>query len=366
MKPKISIIKERNENELRVILTPTEVAALVSEGYCVYAEHNCGIHCGYDDDLYVECGAQIVNQCEAWKYADLVLKYKAPLPSEYRFFSDRTTIMALFHAEGDKGLLEAMVAANVTAYSFEFFETEEGFFPLSFPGGEIAGKSAILWASHYLQNHLGGKGKILCDISGVPRPRIGILGYGSVGSSAISIAISLGCDVIVFGRNMEKLRKLQINYGSRIEIHESTEANLNRIIPTLDVLVGAILISTYDTEPVVTTEMIQKMEDGSVIIDVTCGYGEGYLPFIKGYTSFENPVQRIDKLNCIKIDKLPAAYHKTTTAAYSANLLPYLKRYLNALSSGEVDTISQRGCIVKNGTIVHQEIKKHWDYYHND
>lgn len=363
MKLSISIIKERKENEKRVILTPIEVSKLVNNGYKVYAEHNCGSNCGYGDDMYKKCGAKIVSQRDAWQCADIILKYKTPLKCEYKFFSNKTILAALFHAEGNHDLLHAMITSKMTAYSFEFFETDDGFFPLAYPGGEIAGKSAVLYAAHYLQNGLGGKGKLLCDVTGVKRPKIGIIGYGSVGSGAISLSISLGCEVIVFGRNIEKLRKLQINYGNKIKIIESTYENLERIVPTLDVLIGAILISTYDTEPIITEDMIKKMESGSVVVDVTCGYGTGYMPFIKGYTTLEEPVRRVGNINCIKIDMLPSAYHQTTTVAYASNLLPYLEKFFKAVSSNNIDPISQRGCIISKGNILHPEIKKHWDYY---
>ena len=365
MKPSLSILKEQRENERRVILTPSEVSALVDSGFSVFAEHDCGLLCGYGDELYKKSGAEIVSQREAWSCADITVKYKAPTKHEYEFFSEKTVLAALFHAEGDRDLLREMICSRMTAYSFEFFETEDGFFPLAYPGGEIAGKSAVLYAAHYLQNHFGGKGKLLCDITGAKRPRIGIIGYGSVGSGAIALSVELGCEVIVFGQNIAKLRKLQINYGNRLTIIEGTYENYDKIIPTLDVLIGAILISTYDTEPIITEQMISKMESGSVVVDVTCGYGSGYMPFIKGYTTFHEPVQRIGDINCIKIDMLPSSYHQTTTASYAANLLPYLKKLLLAVSLGETDNISQRGCIIRKGEIIHPEIQKHWDYYEN-
>ena len=363
MIPSISIIKERRLHEKRVILTPSEVSKLSRWGCNVYVEHDSGILCGFTDDMYKKSGAEIVEQKEAWQCADIALKFKAPLPFEYSFFTEKTVLGALFHAEGDYDLLKAMIKSKMTAYSFEYFETDDGFFPLAYPGGEIAGKSAVLYAAHYLQDHFKGKGKILCNISGVSPPKIGIIGYGSVGSGAIALSVALGCEVIVFGSNMAKLRKFQINYGNQIKIVESTYENLDNIIPSLDVLIGAILISTFDTKPLVTKEMIKKMEPGSVVIDVTCGYGLGYMPFINGTTTFESPIQRIENINCIKIDMLPAAYHQTTTAAYSANLLPYVFKLVKTVCYGEIDNTCNRGRIVSNGFIEHSEIKKHWNYY---
>jgi alanine dehydrogenase len=349
--------------EKRVILTPAEVGSIVSSGYRVIAEQNCGKMCGFTDNDYREVGAKIVNQRDAWECDGLIMKYKAPMPDEYSFFSPRMTLAALFHAEGNYGLLKSMVDTKLSAYSFEYFETDEGLFPLAFPGGEVAGKSAVLYAAHYLQNHLGGKGKLLCDVVGVPKPRIGIIGYGSVGSAAVSLSVALGCEVIVFGTNEERLRKFQISFGNRIEVLLGTTETYEKVLPTLDVLIGAILISTYDTTALITKEMIQKMPEGSLVVDVTCGYGDGYLPFIKNYTTLQTPVRTVDGLNYIKINNLPSAYHLTATAAYAKNLLPYLFRLLDSLTGGKADTISDRGCIIRNGKLIHREIKKHWDYY---
>jgi len=363
MKRTVSILKEVRHDEKRVILTPIEVHKIVSAGYNVITEHNCGAECNFMDIDYERAGAEIVNQREAWECADIIVKYKAPTEDEYQYFSPDTILAALLHAEGNHDLIKAMIISKLTAYSFEFFETDTGIFPLAFPGGEIAGKSAVLYAAHYLQNHLGGKGKLLCDVTGVARPRIGIIGYGSVGSAAVSLAVSLGCDVFVFGTNIEKLRKLQISFGNQIEVFPSTPANYEILLPTLDVLIGAILISTFDTPALINETMIRKMAPGSLVVDVTCGYGHGYLPFIKGYTTLQSPVQKSKGLNYIKINNLPSAYHLTATISYAGNLLPYFLRLLKSLAGVEADCISDRGCIIRNGKIVHKEIQKHWDYY---
>ena len=363
MNKTVSILREVRVEERRVILTPTEVDTIITSGYSVFTEHDCGLACGFEDADYVRVGAEIVSQEEAWERGDLIVKYKAPTIEERRFFSPKINLAALFHAEGNYDLLKAMIDSKITAYSFEFFETDDGLFPLAFPGGEIAGKSAILYAAHYLQNHLGGKGKLLCDIVGVPKPRIGIIGYGSVGSAAISLAVALGCEVVVFSTNEAKLRKLQISFGNRIETSNSTPDAYSRILPTLDVLVGAILISTFDTPAVITEKLVQKMAPGSLVIDVTCGYGEGYLPFIKGYTTIENPVTTANGLNYIKVNNLPSAYHITTTCAYAGNLLPYLLRLLDSLTNDLSESVSNRGCIVRNGKLVHREVLKHWNHY---
>lgn len=88
---------------------------------------------------------------------------------------------------------------------------------------------------------------------------------------------------------------------------------------------GAILISTFDTKPVVTEQMIESMKKGSIIIDVTCGYGAGYMPFLSK-NRFTKSVLFEGWQDFVKIDNLPCAYHYTTTQAYSNYVAPYIEK----------------------------------------
>lgn len=361
----ISIVKERLDGEKRVILTPKEVAYLVESGLTVHVESGSGLGCHFSDEMYNKSGAKIVNQKEAWTSGGIVLKYKAPIADEYPFFYDGLILCALFHAEGNYGLLKRMIEHRVSAYSFEFFMTEDHYFPLAYPGGEIAGKCGFLYAMYHIQSQLGGKGILLCETVGVKKPRIGVIGYGSVGSSVIKMALDLGCEVVVFGNNIPKMRKQQVLMNNNVELCNSTPEEYLRILPTLDALFGAILISTYNTEAVVTEAIIKVMSPGTVIVDITCGYGDGYLPFIKGYTSLSEPVIKKYGLIFIKIDNLPSAYHLTTTVAYAKNLLPYIIHMASDCFDGIPDAISRSGKILSQGEIVHNVIREHIEYYEN-
>lgn len=359
---KIAILKETIKNEKRVVLLPANIKIL-SEEYEVMVESGAGKRLGIEDFCYSNKGANIVSKEEAWS-ADLVLKYKAPTNDEYQYLERAKAIGALFHAEGNYQLIRALINSNVVAYSYEFFKSEDGIFPMAFPGGEIAGKMAVMYACFFQQIQYGGSGKALFAVRGCRKSKIAIIGYGNVGGAAIKMATSLGNEVYVFGTNINLLKKQSVYFGENVYCFESTQENLETILPQMDAIIGCILISTYNTMPIITHEIMKKLRKGTVVVDVTCGYGTGYIPDIKGYTSLDNPICINERgvLYC-KIDNLPSAYPITTTEAYSQNGIEWILKLARHVFEDQFYQEIENGKIIEKGCIVHPVIQQHWEYY---
>ncbi len=360
---KVAILKETNVGEDRVILLPRDIKE-IAEKYKVYVETGAGEKIGISDKEYEKYGAIIKEKEYCWNNSDFVLKYKSPTQEEYKYLSKKTKIAAIFHAEGNYELLKELQKKKVTAYSYEFIETMDGFFPMAYPGGEIAGKIAVIYATFYQQKQFGGAGKALFSIRGCSKSKIAIIGYGNVGGAAIKLASDMGNDVFVFGSNINKLQKNSVYFNENVHCIESTEENLKLILPQMDAIIGAILISTYDTPPVITEEIFKSLKKGTIVIDVTCGYGKGYIPNIDKYTTLSNPIYRTSNgVFCCKIDNLPSAYPKSTVEAYSSNAKTWIMKILdNELLKIKNDDVL-KGKILDEGIIVHPIIKKHWDCY---
>lgn len=360
---KIAILKETNVGEDRVILLPRDIDELAKK-YEVYVENGTGEKLGISDKEYIDHGAIIKDRNYCWENSDFILKYKSPTIDEYKYLNENTKIAAIFHAEGNYGLLKELHRKKVTAYTYEFIETDDGYFPMAYPGGEIAGKMAVMYANFYQQRQYGGLGKALFSIRGCEKAKIAIIGYGNVGGAAIKLATSLGNEVFVFGSNINKLKKNSVYMDESVYCIESTEENLKKILPQMDAIIGAILISTYNTEPIVTEEIFSSLKSGTVVIDVTCGYGKGYIPSIDKYTTLNSPVYTTSNgVICCKIDNLPSAYPRSTTEAYSSNAKEWIMKILDNELLGVTNKDVIRGKIFDKGKISHKVIKEHWDYY---
>lgn len=368
MKNVVSIIKEKLPGEKRVILLPEHCRELEKRGYRVLVEKDAGINLGISNNEYQKCGCEVVSEREAWENANIVIKYKPPIKDEYKYLRDGLNLAALCHAEGNYPLIKEFIKNKMTVFSFEFIQTDSNYFPLAIPGGEIAGKVAFLYSMFYSQSHLGGSGMLPVGLNGKKSGvTVAVLGYGSVGASVIKMALSMGNRVVVFGRNVAKMKKMQVIFSEGVEFYECTEENLIKLLPEVNILIGAILESTYDTKEIISERMIELMPLGAVIIDVTCGYGErGYMPFFKKATSLFEPTYKFKDRIYIKIDNLPCAFHKTTTYSYSNNVAPYVAKICDFVLKEIEDQEVNAGCIVKEGQIVHDVLRRHFKYYENN
>lgn len=355
---RISLLKERRAGEARALLLPDDVRGLVQAGLEVLMESDLGEQAGCGDDCYRAVGAEIVSREEAWEASDLVAKYKAPTPDEYGFLRPDMHLACFLHAEGDPQLATALCVAGTTAYSYELFRGRDGGFPVSVVNSEISGKLAVFYGAYHLQSHLGGSGVLLAGMPGVRPPRVVVIGYGNAGGAAVRTALALGAEVVVLGTDPERLRRFQGTVPPSVRCRITSPEVVAEEVPAADLLVGAILVSTHATPPIVPEAVVARMRPGSVIVDVTCGYGGGYLPTFDRYTRHEHPMfERHGVLHC-RLDGMPAAVPRTATAAFSPHIAPYLLCLARIVYDGEVDDGCRAGLVASGGRIVHPEVER--------
>ena len=359
MKKTMSIIKEKRQGEIRVILRPKEVETIRQNGFEIYVETGAGSSVGFRDEDYAQSGARIVDTTEAWRRSCFIVKYKAPVKEEYRYLRPDMHLCALFHAEGDPELTSVLCKSGVTAYSYEFFRLEDGSFPIASAASEVAGKLAVLYGGYLLQHHLGGRGVLLPAVTGTKPCRVVIIGHGNLGGAAARLASQMGADVVVLGRTPERLRRFQMTVPNSVRCEISTAETVEREVRHADLVIGAILISTFDTEPIITAEMVQNMNPGSVIIDGTSGYGPGYIATFNRSTSLDTPYFIEHGVLHCKIDVLPASVPITTVEALSPLVMPYLLGLGQSIYEDYEDPVSSMGKITKHGRVVHPEVSRH-------
>lgn len=358
MAGRLSVIKERREGEKRAIMLPHQVQELCARGYQVLAEKGLGSGIEITDDEYTGAGARIVDKEEAWA-APLVLKYKAPMREEYALLRPGGALCAFFHAEGNGELIRALCDRRMTAFSFEFLQHDDGSL-VAASDAEIAGTVAVIQAAYHLQAHLGGRGVLLAGICGATPAKVVVIGNGSAGAAAARAALGLGADVTIFGRNRTRLQRLHASLGGRARCLLNSPGTLREAVKEADVVIGAILISSYDTPAMIDRALVDEMKVGAVLVDVTCGYGDGYMPSFPRQTTFPQPALRVGHVLHIKIDHLPAAVPVTASSAISAALLePIASIAANVLDGSALSPTAASGKIINAGEIVHPELARH-------
>lgn len=350
---------ETNPADRRSLLTPDLARALTQAGHTVLAQRGIGARIGLSDEDLAEAGADLVDGETAWA-APLVLRYRSGPPADLDRLRSDQAIGAVFHAEGDADMLERLTAAKVEAYSFEFLH-EDGTFPLMAAGGRIAGIQAVLQGAQALQ-HPAGRGVLLAALPGAEPSRVLVIGSGNVGAAAAETAASLGAAVTVLTHTETSARRYRTRAPFSSTIAVNTSERLRSLLPEADMVVGAILESTWDTPAMITRADLQLMRPGAVIVDATCGYGPGYLPTC-------GPVQEpgaapllVDGVLHVKQDALPMAVPRTASLAYAHAAAPYLVRLADHLA-GRPDPVADSCRIAAGGELTHPVLQRHASLY---
>ncbi len=330
---KIGLIKEIKTRENRVGLTPAGVEALTANGHQVYVEQGAGLGSGFADDAYQQAGACIVSTAEAWDQ-ELVVKVKEPIAVEYHYLQQQM-VFTYFHLAGVPwGLTEALLVGKTSAIAYETLEDAHGRLPLLAPMSAVAGNMAVQMGCYYLAAQNGGKGVMLGSVLGKRYGKVLILGDGVVGSHAARTAIGLGANVAVAGLFAEKGELLRRDISAEIDYFISTPSAITEHLQDTDLLVGAILMPGARAQHLVSEAMVQTMQPGSVLVDVSIDQG-GCIETAQA-TTHDDPVYVQSGVIHYCVSNMPGAYPRTATMALTHATLPYVLKLagqgLNALS----------------------------------
>ncbi len=321
----IGVLKERFTSERRVSLTPGGVRTLVSLGATVYVERQAGAQSFFSDHEYEEAGAIIVYSAEELvKRSDVILKISPPSVEELHLLHDHQTFFSALHLPISKPVvIETLLEKKITAIAHELIEDERGNLPIVQMMAEIAGQLSIQVAAYYLQSKQGGRGLLLGSIPGVPAANVVILGAGTVGRTAARVALGLGATVTVIDKNISRLRELENLFQWRISTAIADPYYINLAVQKADVVIGAVLMKGEKTPHLVTEQMVQRMQPGSVIVDVSIDHG--------GCVETSRPTTLLDPTFIVHhvvhycVPNMPAAVPRTATVGWTNVLLPYLR-----------------------------------------
>jgi alanine dehydrogenase len=344
----IGLPKEVKDNEYRVAMTPGGVSQLVNAGHSVLVEPNAGTGSGFEDREYEAAGAKIVTCAgEAWD-AELVVKVKEPQPSEFDFMRPGQCLFTFLHLAADRELTLALVERGVTGIAYETVERPDGNLPILTPMSEVAGRMSIQIGAQYLEKTNGGRGKLLGGVPGVRPADVTIIGAGVVGTNAAQMALGLGAHVMVLDIDTERLRYLEQVLNGRFTTLSSNPLNIAEAVKRADLVIGAVLVKGAKAPCLVTRAMVQKMEPGSVIVDVSVDQG-GCIETTRPATH-SNPVHVVEGVLHYGVTNIPGAVPRTSTYALSNATLPYLIK----MAEGGIPEILRKEPALERGVNIHR------------
>ena len=317
----IGIPREIKADERRVAITPDAARELISRGLEVRVERGAGAGAGIGDDAFTAAGAAVVSREEAWA-AHLVVKVKEPQPEEFAFLRDDMVLFTYLHLAAYPKVGEALLKAGTTGVAYETVQLENGSLPLLAPMSEIAGRLAAQMGAHLLEQPHGGRGILIGGCTGVQPARVVVLGAGTVGWNAARLAAAMDAEVMLLDRSPDKLRSLEAGRRGRLTSVVSSRGLLERLVPTADLLIGAVLTPGGRAPTLVDEDLVQQMKPGSVIVDVAID--QGGCVATSRETTHTNPTVTIHGVQHYAVGNMPGAVPFTSTEALVSVTLPYI------------------------------------------
>ena len=320
----IGIPKEIKDNEYRVSLTPGGAHLLVEEGHRLLVQTGAGHGSGFPDGEYADAGAAIVpTAAEAWA-ANMVMKVKEPLASEYDFLRPDLILFTYLHLAAAEKLTHVLLEKRTTGVAYETVQPADGSLPLLTPMSEVAGRMAVQVGAHYLEKMNGGRGKLMGGVPGVAPCNVVVIGGGVVGTSAAKVALGMGAAVTIIDKDLNRLRFLSEVLHGNLTTLMSNPRSIATACDYADLLVGAVLVPGAKAPRLVTRDMVGRMKPGSVIVDVAVDQGgcvETCHP-----TTHSDPVYVVDGVIHYCVANMPGAVPRTSTYALSNATLPYAEK----------------------------------------
>jgi len=324
----IGVPKEIKNNEFRVGMTPHSVAELIHYGHKVIVQKDAGIGIGCNDQDYIDAGAKVIAKAEdIFAKAEMIVKIKEPQPVECKMLREGQILFTYLHLAPDPNQTKLLKESGCTAIAYETVTSSHSGLPLLIPMSEVAGRLAIQAGARCLEKPQGGRGVLLGGVPSVRAANVVVIGGGIVGTESIRMALGLEAHVTVLDKSLERLRVLELKFGSRLNTIFATNNSIRRYVLQADLVIGAVLVAGAATPKLVTRDMLKDMFNGAVVVDVAIDQG-GCFETSKP-TTHANPTYVVDGVIHYCVANMPGAVPRTSTFALNNATLPYIIKLAN-------------------------------------
>jgi alanine dehydrogenase len=325
-------------------------------------QQSAGVASAITDEDFIQAGATIVATAdEVWTKADLILKVKEPIESEYVKMRKGQTLFTYLHLAASKACTDALVASGTTAIAYETVEVN-GTLPLLAPMSEVAGRLATQVGATALQKPHGGRGVLLGGVPGVAPGRVVVIGGGVAGLNAAVIAVGMGADVTVFDRSINRLQYIDTQYQGRIKTLVASKHAIEREVKLADLVIGAVLVHGAKAPKLISNSLVAQMKSGSVLVDIAIDQG-GCFEDSKPTTHAE-PTFTVHNSIFYCVANMPGAVPVASTYALTNATLPYALSLANLgwEAACRKDAHLAKGLNVHEGTIYYSAVAEAHGY----
>jgi alanine dehydrogenase len=325
---RVAVPTEVKNNEFRVAITPAGVHDLVANGHEVIVQAGAGLGSSIADEDYVAAGATISpDAASTWAAADLLLKVKEPVESEYGYFREGLLLFTYLHLAAEPALTARLLEKKVTAIAYETVQLPSRALPLLAPMSEVAGRLAPIVGANVMLKPSGGPGLLVPGVPGTYPATIVVLGGGVAGTSAVAVSVGLGADVVVLDTNIQRLRELDALYAGRVRTIASNGFEIERACVSADMVIGSVLVPGAKAPKLVSNELVSRMKPGSVLVDIAVDQGGCFADTHP--TTHADPTFTVHGSLFYCVANMPGAVPNTSTYALTNATMPYVRAIAN-------------------------------------
>jgi H+-translocating NAD(P) transhydrogenase subunit alpha len=375
----IGVPKETAPGEKRVATVPDVVAKLVKLGFAVAVESGAGDAANFADDTYRAVGAEVVPGAEIWSRADIVFKVRPPTLEEVRLLREGATLIGFVWPAQNPELMQQLAARRATVLAIDSLPRQlsraQKMDALTSMAG-ISGYRAVIEAANAFGRFFNGQ---VTAAGKIPPARVFIAGAGVAGLAAIGTAANLGAIVRANDTRAEVADQVVSLGGEFVKVDYEEEGSggggyakvmsegfqqaqremYAREAREADIIITTAPIPGKPAPKLITTEMVEAMAPGSVVVDLAAERG--------GNCELTKPDETVvHKGVTILGPSNPAAlapYH--ASQMYSKNITTFLMHLLGkegakqaAVPLDPADEITRETLLTRNGELVHARVRE--------
>lgn len=369
---KIGVPKESFNSETRVSISPNVAKKFISLGYEVIMENDAGKGSNFTDQDYCDVGVKLDKRSEVFK-SDILAKINPPTKEEVSLMKEGSVLISLLFAHSNIDLVMHMSEQKISAFSLDAIprtSLAQSMDVLS-SQANLAGYSAVIQGASKMNKIF----PMLMTSAGTIKPAtVVIFGAGVAGLQAIATAKRLGANVWVSDIRPETKEQVKSLGGKFIEVGgDSTikteggyvkdvsddflkkqQELVSEKVASADLVITTALIPGKKAPLLIPDSMLEKMNSGSVIVDMAVSQGGNCESSVLNEIIIKNGVKIIGEGN------LPATLAMNASELFAKNIQNFLVHLSDNcnLKWNLEDEITSGSLIMKSGEILNNSLKE--------